>query len=60
MHADEQTPDHRHAALMCLYERTWEEIQRLREFEWKAAFSSNSKLSACWCHSANGDRNSGH
>ena len=37
MHSNDQSQDQRHEALLSLYERTWEEIVRLREFEWKIA-----------------------
>ncbi len=39
MHSGAQEKGERHAALLSLYERTWEEIQRLREFEWKIAMT---------------------
>jgi hypothetical protein len=37
MHKDQ--PDHKqqHESLLALYDETWEEIRRLREFEWKIA-----------------------
>lgn len=37
MHKDQQEPEQRHESLLCLYKETWEEIRRLREFEWKIA-----------------------
>jgi hypothetical protein len=37
MHAKRQSDEHHHEALLSLYERTWTEIQCLREFEWKVA-----------------------
>ncbi len=37
MHKDEQQPEQRHGSLLTLYDQTWEEIRRLREFEWKIA-----------------------
>lgn len=37
MHKDQQNGDQRHESLLALYDETWEEIRRLREFEWKIA-----------------------
>ena len=37
MHKDEQQSENRHSSLLALYDQTWEEIRRLREFEWKIA-----------------------
>jgi hypothetical protein len=37
MHKDEQNPEQRHQSLLALYDEAWEEIRRLREFEWKIA-----------------------
>jgi hypothetical protein len=37
MHKNEQGLEQRHSSLLSLYEETWEEIRRLREFEWKIA-----------------------
>ena len=37
MHKDNQDREQRHESLLALYDETWEEIRRLREFEWKIA-----------------------
>lgn len=37
MHKGEQKLEQRHESLLALYNETWEEIRRLREFEWKIA-----------------------
>jgi hypothetical protein len=37
MHKDHQDHKQRHESLLALYDEAWEEIRRLREFEWKIA-----------------------
>jgi len=37
MRAKQQGKEKHHDSILSLYERTWEEIERLREFQWKIA-----------------------
>lgn len=37
MHKHQQDQKQRHESLLALYDEAWEEIRRLREFEWKIA-----------------------
>ena len=52
MHAKQQGKEERHDSILSLYERTWEEIERLREFQWKIAatfITINGGLIALLC-----------